>query len=60
MEQHSTRPTTARRHMQSLLRCRGLDLAEEHQCLLVDIRDCGVEELPEGGCHVFVPAMHEL
>ncbi|PRW59375.1 START-like domain [Chlorella sorokiniana] len=36
------------KHMQALLRCCGFDLAEEHQCLLVDIRDCGLEELPAG------------
>lgn len=38
------------RHMQALLRCRGLDLADERQCLLVSIEDCAVEELPPGGC----------
>ena len=36
--------------MQALLRCRGFDLAEEHQCLLVDIQDCSLEDLPAGGC----------
>lgn len=34
------------RHMQALLRCRGFDLAEEHQCLLVDLQDCALEDLP--------------
>ncbi len=37
-----------RRHMQALLRCRGFDLAEEHQCLLVDLQDCAIEDLPPG------------
>ncbi|KAI7841817.1 hypothetical protein COHA_004346 [Chlorella ohadii] len=36
------------KHMQALLRCRGFDLAEEHQCLLVELQDCALEDLPPG------------
>lgn len=36
------------KHMQSIVHARGIDLAEEHQCLLILINDVDAEDLPSG------------
>lgn len=45
------------KHMQSIVHARGIDLADEHRCLLILVNDVDVEALPEG--HAPLPSQME-